>query len=233
MLNDGNAISTAAACVANSARVECTAIQLETQSVIGWTEQLLVALTVGDMLLGFAIKEARAGRLNELMMSFEGKVGQMVGLVASSTTELHTTAEGMSGIAGRTNQHSATVASVAAEASVNIASDRRRGHPGSRCCRRIVPAGGTVEGRGRSVHPRRKGGLTAIECPHRPTSGPGSRKGQRRLVGRCNAPNAGSGRCLARGMGETRSRTLCPLRLGRGGPQVSLSAQSEGDSPVI
>ena len=95
MLNDGNAISTAAACVANSARVECTAIQLETQSVIGWTEQLLVALTVGDMLLGFAIKEARAGRLNELMMSFEGKVGQMVGLVASSTTELHTTAEGM------------------------------------------------------------------------------------------------------------------------------------------
>ena len=67
-----------------------------------------------------AAKEARARRLNELVNSFEAKVGQMVGLVASSATELQSTAQSMTGIAGRTNQQSATVAAAAEQASVNV-----------------------------------------------------------------------------------------------------------------
>lgn len=67
-----------------------------------------------------ATKEARVQRLDELVRSFEAKVGQMVGLVASSATELQSTAQSMTGIAGRTTEQSATVAAAAEQASVNV-----------------------------------------------------------------------------------------------------------------
>ena len=67
-----------------------------------------------------AAKEARSERLAGLVRNFESHVGQMVGLVAASATELQATAQAMTGIAGRTTEQTSTVAAAAEEASMNV-----------------------------------------------------------------------------------------------------------------
>jgi len=65
------------------------------------------------------VKEARAARLDALVKGFEAKVGQLVGMLSSASTELEATAQGMSSTAMHTNQQSATVAAAAEQASAS------------------------------------------------------------------------------------------------------------------
>ncbi len=67
-----------------------------------------------------ATKQHRAERLVALTGGFEARVGQLVGLVASASTELQATARSMTGIAEQTNVQTATVAAAAEQASVNV-----------------------------------------------------------------------------------------------------------------
>ena len=67
-----------------------------------------------------AVTERRAERLDGLTQGFEGKVGGLVGLVASAAAQLQTTARAMTGTAGETTQQAANVATAAEEASVNV-----------------------------------------------------------------------------------------------------------------
>ncbi len=64
-----------------------------------------------------AAKAQRALHLEKLVRAFEDKVGSLVGMVASSATELEATAREMSSTAGQTDQQAATVAAAAEEAS--------------------------------------------------------------------------------------------------------------------
>ena len=66
-------------------------------------------------------RAARAERLGRLVAGFEVEAGQSVGQVAAAATELQATAQAMTGIAGRTNGQTATVAAASEEASVSIA----------------------------------------------------------------------------------------------------------------
>lgn len=66
------------------------------------------------------VKEQRTVRLEGLVHSFEAKVGVMVGLLASGSTELEATARSMSSTAARTNGQATTVASAAEEASMGV-----------------------------------------------------------------------------------------------------------------
>jgi methyl-accepting chemotaxis protein len=68
-----------------------------------------------------AARELRTQRLGELVGNFQGKAQQMVGQLASSATELQSTAGSMSGIAGRSTEQSATVSTAARGASAGIA----------------------------------------------------------------------------------------------------------------
>ena len=65
-------------------------------------------------------KEARVVRMDTLIEDFQAQAGQMVGLLAASSTELQATAQAMSGIAGRTTEQTATVAAASEEASINV-----------------------------------------------------------------------------------------------------------------
>jgi methyl-accepting chemotaxis protein len=67
-----------------------------------------------------AAKERRTAGLETLVHDFEAKVGQLVGLLASSATEMEATARSMSETAGQTTQHASTVAAAAEEASVGV-----------------------------------------------------------------------------------------------------------------
>ena len=67
-----------------------------------------------------AAKEKRTAGLETLVHDFEAKVGQLVGLLASSATEMEATARSMSATAGQTTQHASTVAAAAEEASVGV-----------------------------------------------------------------------------------------------------------------
>jgi methyl-accepting chemotaxis protein len=67
-----------------------------------------------------AAKEQRTAGLESLVHDFEAKVGQLVGLLASSATEMEATARSMSETAGQTTQHASTVAAAAEEASVGV-----------------------------------------------------------------------------------------------------------------
>jgi methyl-accepting chemotaxis protein len=66
------------------------------------------------------VKEQRTARLEGVVHGFEAKVGVMVGLLASGSTELETTAQSMSANATQTNGQAATVASAAEEASAGV-----------------------------------------------------------------------------------------------------------------
>jgi methyl-accepting chemotaxis protein len=65
---------------------------------------------------GVAAKE-RAARLDGLVRSFEGKAARLVGIVATASTELETTARSMSNTADQTNQQADAVSTAADEAS--------------------------------------------------------------------------------------------------------------------
>ena len=65
-------------------------------------------------------KEQRMVRLEALVGSFESKVGQMVGILASASTEMETTAQTMSSNAAQTNQQASIVASAAEVASSGV-----------------------------------------------------------------------------------------------------------------
>ncbi len=67
-----------------------------------------------------AIKEQRTLRLGTLLHDFEGKIGQMVGLLATNSTELKATAQSMTGTAAKTGEQAATVAGAAEEASMGV-----------------------------------------------------------------------------------------------------------------
>ena len=58
--------------------------------------------------------------MHNLADSFETKVGHLVGMVASSSTELESTAKSMTGTANQTNQKATTVAAAAEQASVGV-----------------------------------------------------------------------------------------------------------------
>jgi methyl-accepting chemotaxis protein len=66
------------------------------------------------------VKEGRTVRLEGLVRDFESKVGSMVGLLASGSTELEATAQSMSSNAARTNAQASTVASAAEEAGMGV-----------------------------------------------------------------------------------------------------------------
>jgi methyl-accepting chemotaxis protein len=55
-----------------------------------------------------------------LASRFDASVGQLVGLMASNSTELESTAQSMTGTAERTNQQATVVSSAAAEASTRV-----------------------------------------------------------------------------------------------------------------
>ena len=65
-------------------------------------------------------KEKRATRLDEIMQGFEGDVGQLVGILASASTELEGTARSMSGAAEQTNSQAGEVASAAVVMSTGV-----------------------------------------------------------------------------------------------------------------
>jgi len=67
-----------------------------------------------------AAKEQRAARLETLVHGFEAKVAELVGLLASSATEMEATARSMTATAGQTTQQAATVAASAQEASAGV-----------------------------------------------------------------------------------------------------------------
>ena len=61
-------------------------------------------------------KEQRAIRVDSLVQGFEHKVGSLVGMLASGSTELEATAQSMTGAAGQTNRQATTVGSAAQSA---------------------------------------------------------------------------------------------------------------------
>ncbi|CAH2602567.1 HAMP domain-containing protein [Rhodovastum atsumiense] len=62
----------------------------------------------------------RAARLHSLTREFEAKIEAMVNILSTSATELHATAESMSGTSGNTARQSETVAAAAERASGNV-----------------------------------------------------------------------------------------------------------------
>ncbi len=58
--------------------------------------------------------------LNRMADGFEGKVGHLVGILSSASTELESTAQSMTSTASQSNQQAATVASAAEEASTGL-----------------------------------------------------------------------------------------------------------------
>jgi methyl-accepting chemotaxis protein len=66
-----------------------------------------------------AAKEQKTA-LHRMADNFESNVGQLVGMLASSSTELEATAQSMTGAADQSNRQAATVASAAEEASTGL-----------------------------------------------------------------------------------------------------------------
>src|SRR5271166_2766170 len=58
--------------------------------------------------------------LGQMADAFESKVGRLVGMLSSSSTELETTAQSMTGMASQSNQQAVAVASAAEEASTDM-----------------------------------------------------------------------------------------------------------------
>ncbi len=65
-------------------------------------------------------KEQRADKMVTLVRNFESTIADMVGVLASSATELQATAESMSSSAAETNQQASSVAGAAEEASSGV-----------------------------------------------------------------------------------------------------------------
>lgn len=67
-----------------------------------------------------AAKQARADQLAALVRDFEGKVGGLVGVLSSASTELEATAKSMSSVAGNATQQAAAVAKSAEEGGASV-----------------------------------------------------------------------------------------------------------------
>lgn len=67
-----------------------------------------------------AARQVRTDRIEALVSDFQSKAGQMMDVLAASSTELQATAQAMTGIAGRTTEQTSTVAAAAEEASINV-----------------------------------------------------------------------------------------------------------------
>lgn len=67
-----------------------------------------------------ASKERRTQNVDALTHQFEIRAGELVGLVSSAATELHTTAQSLTATAGQTTQQARNVATAAEGASVNV-----------------------------------------------------------------------------------------------------------------
>jgi methyl-accepting chemotaxis protein len=65
-------------------------------------------------------KAARAGRLDALTRDFESSVGQLAAMLSAASTELHSTAQSMTGSAGTATQQAEQVSSAAMAASANV-----------------------------------------------------------------------------------------------------------------
>ena len=74
----------------------------------------------GEQEMQRAQKEQRAIRLDGLVRRSEGKVGGMVGALASGSTELQATAQSLNGTAGQTNRQASTVGAAAEAASAGV-----------------------------------------------------------------------------------------------------------------
>jgi methyl-accepting chemotaxis protein len=66
------------------------------------------------------LRDARAARLDQLVHAFEAKIGQVVGMVSSASTELEATAQSMSSTATQTNHQATQVATAAESASAGV-----------------------------------------------------------------------------------------------------------------
>jgi methyl-accepting chemotaxis protein len=69
---------------------------------------------------GQLAKEQRAKHLADLVGDFETKIGGLVGVLSSASTEMEATAQSMSSTATQTNQQASTVAAAAEEASAGV-----------------------------------------------------------------------------------------------------------------
>jgi methyl-accepting chemotaxis protein len=67
-----------------------------------------------------ALKEQRAKRLGALVSGFETKIGGLVGVLSTASTEMEATAQSMSSTAAQTNQQASNVAAAAEEASTGV-----------------------------------------------------------------------------------------------------------------
>jgi methyl-accepting chemotaxis protein len=68
----------------------------------------------------WALKEARTATLTALQSGFDGKAGQLVGILTASATQLEATAKSLSAIAERTNSQAVTVAVSAEQSTGNV-----------------------------------------------------------------------------------------------------------------
>jgi methyl-accepting chemotaxis protein len=66
------------------------------------------------------LSEQRAARLEQLVLGFEAKIGQLVGLLAASSTEMEGTARSMTSTADQTSRQAGAVAAAAEEASTGM-----------------------------------------------------------------------------------------------------------------
>jgi methyl-accepting chemotaxis protein len=67
-----------------------------------------------------AATEQRATRLNDLLHGFETKIGSLVGILSSASTEMEKTAQSMSSTATQTNEQALAVTSAAEEANAGV-----------------------------------------------------------------------------------------------------------------
>jgi methyl-accepting chemotaxis protein len=65
-------------------------------------------------------KDQRTKRLGDLVGEFETKIGELVGVLSSASTEMEATAQSMSSTATQTNQQASNVAAAAEEASAGV-----------------------------------------------------------------------------------------------------------------
>jgi methyl-accepting chemotaxis protein len=65
-------------------------------------------------------KEQRAARMEEMVRAFEAQVGQLVGMLSASSTEMEATAKSMTATADQTSQQAGAVAAAAEQASTGV-----------------------------------------------------------------------------------------------------------------
>jgi methyl-accepting chemotaxis protein len=92
----------------------------ETLEVLRQTAMTARALESEQVATKQQAEQEKRDAVNALADRFDQSVGRLVGLMASGSTELETTAQSMTGTAERTNQRAAVVGTAAAEASTRV-----------------------------------------------------------------------------------------------------------------